>query len=74
MRFIFSFVSIFFRLDTKNETTGYDWLLISWSPDDSPVRQKMLFASTKATLKQEFGSGQIKEEYHVTSQVCNICF
>ncbi|CAH0394756.1 unnamed protein product [Bemisia tabaci] len=59
---------ILYRLDTKNETTGYDWLLISWSPDDSPVRQKMLFASTKATLKQEFGSGQIKEEYHVTSQ------
>ncbi|KAJ8870590.1 hypothetical protein PR048_029613 [Dryococelus australis] len=27
----------------------------------------MLYASTKATLKQEFGSGQIKEELHATS-------
>lgn len=57
---------ILYRLDSKNETGGFDWLLISWSPDDSPVRQKMLYASTKATLKQEFGSGQIKEEVHAT--------
>ncbi|XP_039295757.1 twinfilin isoform X2 [Nilaparvata lugens] len=57
---------ILFRLDTKSDTTAYDWLLISWSPDDSPVRQKMLYASTKATLKQEFGSGQISEELHAT--------
>jgi hypothetical protein len=31
----------------------------------------MLYASTKATLKQEFGSGQIKEELHATVPVCN---
>ncbi|XP_075236402.1 twinfilin actin binding protein [Lycorma delicatula] len=57
---------ILYRLDTRNQSGGYDWLLISWSPDDSPVRQKMLYASTKATLKQEFGSGQIIEELHAT--------
>ncbi|KAJ8920089.1 hypothetical protein NQ315_011744 [Exocentrus adspersus] len=56
---------ILFRLDTKN-SSGYEWLFISWSPDTSPVRQKMLYASTKATLKQEFGSSQIKEELHGT--------
>uniref|UniRef100_A0A224XSC9 Twinfilin n=1 Tax=Panstrongylus lignarius TaxID=156445 RepID=A0A224XSC9_9HEMI len=54
------------RFDSKN-STGYDWLLVSWSPDDAPVRQKMLYASTKATLKQEFGSGQIQEEVHATT-------
>ncbi|XP_066996558.2 twinfilin-1 isoform X2 [Anabrus simplex] len=54
---------ILYRLDSKN-TSGYEWLFISWSPDNSPIRQKMLYASTKATLKQEFGSGQIKEELH----------
>ncbi|KAG8278079.1 hypothetical protein J6590_028905 [Homalodisca vitripennis] len=54
------------KFDSKNETGGFDWLLISWSPDDSHIRQKMLYASTKATLKQEFGSGQIKEEVHAT--------
>ncbi|KAL1116846.1 hypothetical protein AAG570_005316 [Ranatra chinensis] len=56
-----------YRLDAKNETGGYSWLLISWSPDDSPIRQKMLYASTKATLKHEFGRGQIKEELHATT-------
>lgn len=29
----------------------------------------MLYASTKATLKQEFGSSQIKEEIHCTVKV-----
>ncbi|KAL0277199.1 UNVERIFIED_CONTAM: hypothetical protein PYX00_004563 [Menopon gallinae] len=57
---------ILYRLDTKN-SSGYDWLLISWTPDTATVRQKMLYASTKATLKQEFGSGDIKDEFHATT-------
>ncbi|XP_054721658.1 twinfilin-2-like [Uloborus diversus] len=52
---------IFYRLDSQNEA-GYEWIFIFWSPDDSPVRQKMLYASTKATIKKEFGGGQIKDE------------
>lgn len=52
---------ILYRLDTKNDL-GYEWLFISWSPDTAPVREKMLYASTKASLKQEFGNAQIKEE------------
>ncbi len=59
------------RLDSKDSTGAYYWMLISWSPDDAPVRQKMLYASTKATLKQEFGSGQIKEELHGTVKASN---
>lgn len=50
---------ILYRLDTKSSDSGYDWLFISWSPDTAPVRQKMLYASTKATLKQEFGTASI---------------
>ncbi|XP_044742678.1 twinfilin [Chrysoperla carnea] len=57
---------IFYRLDTKN-ASGYEWLLISWIPDTATVREKMLYASTKATLKQEFGTGYIKEEIHGTT-------
>lgn len=56
---------MFYRLDVK-DALGYQWILISWSPDTAPVRQKMLYASTKATLKQEFGTSQIKEELHGT--------
>lgn len=52
---------LFYRLDSQNEL-GFEWIFICWSPDNSPVRQKMLYASTKATLKKEFGGGQIKHE------------
>lgn len=58
---------IFFRSDTKS-SIGYEWLLISYIPDNAAIRQKMLYASTKATMKKEFGSPHIKEEYHATSQ------
>ncbi|XP_057658411.1 twinfilin isoform X2 [Diorhabda carinulata] len=56
---------ILYRLDSK-DSLGYEWLFISWSPDIAPIRQKMLYASTKATLKQEFGTSHIKEEIHGT--------
>lgn len=59
---------IFFRLDKKS-SIGYEWLLISYTPDTAKIREKMLYASTKATMKKEFGSPHIKEEYHATSQV-----
>jgi len=34
----------------------------------------MLYASTKATLKQEFGSAKIKEELHGTIMVKSILY
>lgn len=57
---------LLYRLDSK-DSLGYEWLFISWSPDTAPIRQKMLYASTKATLKQEFGTALIKEEIHGTT-------
>ncbi|XP_035459359.1 twinfilin [Spodoptera frugiperda] len=56
---------ILYRFDSTN-SVGHEWLLLSWSPDSAPVRHKMLYASTKATLKQEFGSAHIKDEMHAT--------
>lgn len=58
---------IFYRLDSRNNQ-GYEWLFISYSPDFSKPQRKMLFAGTKATLKQEFGGGHIKEEMFGTNQ------
>uniref|UniRef100_A0A6B2EES5 Twinfilin n=1 Tax=Phlebotomus kandelakii TaxID=1109342 RepID=A0A6B2EES5_9DIPT len=58
---------ILYRLDTKSSLGGYEWLLLSWSPDTATIRHKMMYASTKATLKNEFGSAHIKEELHATS-------
>ncbi|KAI8428543.1 hypothetical protein MSG28_007311 [Choristoneura fumiferana] len=63
---------LLYRFDTTN-SVGHEWLLLSWSPDDSPVRHKMLYASTKATLKQEFGSAHIKDEMHATTKVVGPC-
>uniref|UniRef100_A0A672PPU1 WD repeat-containing protein 82 n=1 Tax=Sinocyclocheilus grahami TaxID=75366 RepID=A0A672PPU1_SINGR len=62
---------ILYRLDTKN-AQGYEWLFISWSPDQSPVRQKMLYAATRATVKKEFGGGHVKDEMFgtVEEDVC----
>ncbi|KAG9466996.1 twinfilin-2 [Eleutherodactylus coqui] len=52
---------ILYRLDSQN-AQGYEWLFLSWSPDHSPVRLKMLYAATRATVKKEFGGGHIKDE------------
>ncbi|KAL6069689.1 hypothetical protein STEG23_013321 [Scotinomys teguina] len=52
---------VLFRLDSQN-AQGYEWIFIAWSPDHSHVRQKMLYAATRATLKKEFGGGHIKDE------------
>ena len=55
---------ILYRLDNKYTSDSFLWILLSWSPDNAHTRQKMLYASTKATFKKEFGAGQIKDEYY----------
>uniref|UniRef100_A0A3P8X2K4 Twinfilin n=1 Tax=Cynoglossus semilaevis TaxID=244447 RepID=A0A3P8X2K4_CYNSE len=58
---------ILYRLDSQN-AQGYEWIFISWSPDQSPVKQKMLYAATRATLKKEFGGGHVKYEMFGTAE------
>ncbi|XP_065674520.1 twinfilin-1 isoform X2 [Hydra vulgaris] len=62
---------IFYRLDSMNNQ-GYEWLFISYSPDDSHTRQKMMYAGTRTTIKLEFGGGHILDEMFTTlkSEVC----
>ncbi|XP_071078269.1 toll-like receptor 9 isoform X3 [Desmodus rotundus] len=52
---------LLYRLDSKN-AQGFEWLFLAWSPDNSPVRLKMLYAATRATVKKEFGGGHVKDE------------
>ncbi|XP_067940589.1 twinfilin-2-like [Watersipora subatra] len=52
---------ILYRLDSMNEL-GYEWIFLAYSPDFAPVREKMLYAATRATVKKTFGGGQIREE------------
>lgn len=57
---------ILYRLDTKTPL-GYGWMLLSWIPDSAKIREKMVYAGTKNTLKNEFGSAHINEELHATT-------
>ncbi|KAL6049393.1 Twinfilin-1 [Balamuthia mandrillaris] len=43
-----------FRLDTEN-LHGNEWMLMSFVPDGSPVKQRMLYASTRDILKKQLG-------------------
>merc|ERR1739844_802757 len=54
---------LFYRLDDK-DGEAYRWVLISWSPDSASVRSKMLYASTKASLKKEFGGTHVYDDLY----------
>ncbi|TWW75845.1 Twinfilin-1 [Takifugu flavidus] len=58
---------ILYRLDSTNNQ-GYEWVFLAWSPDHASVRNKMLYAATRATLKKEFGGGHLKNEIFATSK------
>ncbi|XP_061640702.1 twinfilin-2 isoform X1 [Phyllopteryx taeniolatus] len=52
---------VLYRLDSHN-ALGFEWLFLSWSPDQSSVKDKMLYAATRGTVKKEFGGGHVKYE------------
>lgn len=60
---------LIYRLDSTNHA-GSDFVFIAWSPDFAHIRQKMLYASTRATLKSMIGLQYIKEEIFGTVTVC----
>ena len=41
--------------------------MITWAPEVASVRERMLYASTKATTKQELGTNAISCEIHCTT-------
>lgn len=53
------------RLSDEKKTvpgaTEQDWGLLSWSPDDAPVRQKMIYTSSCKTLKDHLSQLRFKE-------------
>jgi hypothetical protein len=44
------------------------WLFITWVPDASKVRQKMLFSSSKIDLKEGLGLNYFRGEYHASEK------
>ncbi len=59
---------LMYRKDEQN-AHGFVWIMICWVPDWAPVREKMLYASTRATLRKEFGDYRVGDEVFGTSQV-----
>ena len=47
-----------------NSPNGY--VAVTYVPDHAPVRQKMLFASTRLTLVRELGTERFRETYFTT--------
>lgn len=56
---------LLFKTDTKSiEVTGYNWLFLFYVPDIAKVREKMTYASTRATLKRELGNAHFVDEIY----------
>jgi len=73
---------ILYRLD-KETPHGFAWVLLCYVPDKSKVREKMLYASTRANVKKQLGMTYFTDEvfgtvpndftlegynHHITSQ------
>jgi len=46
--------------------SAQQWLFITFSPDNAGVREKMLYAATRSSLKSEFGGTYVAMEYFAT--------
>jgi len=55
---------ILYRTDEANvqSSGGHKWLLFCYVPDKAKVREKMLYASTRANLKLQLGAGNFRDE------------
>jgi len=54
---------ILYRLDSKTAET-FDWIVISYVPDDSKVREKMLYAASRATLTKVLGDNKFVDSLY----------
>ncbi|KAG2202383.1 hypothetical protein INT47_008854 [Mucor saturninus] len=59
---------IFVRLDEKTSTNEYKWLFLCYVPDHAKVRDKMLYASTRATLTRELGDYRFVDSIYGTEK------
>jgi len=57
---------ILFRLDSKN-SLGFEWLLLAYVPDGSTVRDRMLYASSRDTVKRQLGATYFRDDIHGTT-------
>ncbi|RHZ88592.1 hypothetical protein Glove_22g100 [Diversispora epigaea] len=58
---------ILYRLDSKSSTGNYEWLFLAYVPDNAKVRDKMLYASTRATLTKDLGDSRFVDSMYGTA-------
>lgn len=58
---------ILFRLDEKT-TQGFNWVFMCYVPDYAKVRDKMLYASSRATLRKALGDYRFVDEIFGTER------
>ncbi|MDP2437060.1 MAG: twinfilin-like domain-containing protein [archaeon] len=57
----------YFLLKIADAVTGNDqWVFIVYAPDNSAIKDRMLYASSRETCKKSLGSGYFSEDFHVT--------
>ncbi|KAI8099603.1 uncharacterized protein BX664DRAFT_321707 [Halteromyces radiatus] len=56
------------RTDEKTTAGEYNWLFLCYVPDGAKVRDKMLYASTKATLTKELGDSKFTDSIYGTQK------
>lgn len=59
---------IFVRFDEKSSTGEYKWLFLCYVPDNAKVRDKMIYASTRATLTRELGDYRFTDNIYGTDK------
>lgn len=59
---------IFVRLDEKASSGEHKWLFLCFVPDHAKVRDKMLYASTRATLTKELGDYRFSDNIYGTEK------
>lgn len=56
---------VLYRFDSRSASGGdFEWLFNCYVPDDAHVREKMLYASTRATLIKDLGDYRFKDSVY----------
>lgn len=61
-------------MDEKSSTGEYNWLFLCYVPDNAKIRDKMLYASTRATLTKELGDYRFVDSIYGTDKVNGYSF
>lgn len=57
---------IYYRLDTRLSNGSFEWLLITYVPDEAKVRDKMMYAASRQTLIKDLGDIYIVDSLYAT--------